>query len=168
MFIEAAERFLKEGYNANFILIGDDIFGRNGKYRKNLFTRIEASPFSSNIQVVGWQDCLSPYWPQIDCVVHTADTEPFGRVIIEAMIHGIPVIAAESCGPAEIIEDSVTGLLFKPDDIEELIRAMQKITSDKGFACKLAENARQYVVSHFRAGQTAEKITKVYEQLSKA
>ena len=165
LFIEAAERYLQEGYDANFVLIGDDIFGRDSKYKKELLVRINASSFASNIQIIDWQDDLNSFWSQIYCLIHTADAEPFGRVIIEAMIHNVSVIAAGNCGPAEIIQDGVTGLLFKSDDIKGLVRAMQRITADKGLAYRLAENARQYVSCNFQARQTSEKITKVYEKL---
>jgi glycosyltransferase involved in cell wall biosynthesis len=165
LFIKAAERFLEDGCDANFILIGDDIFGRNGKYKKSLLEKIKTSPFASRIQVEGWQDNLSQYWKKIDCFIHPADKEPFGRVIIEAMAHNVLVIAADSCGPAEIIQDSVTGLLFKPDDVEELARAMERIAADKDLMRRLSENAKQYVISNFQAEETAEKVTRVYEKL---
>jgi len=164
-FIEAAERFLQDGLTAQFILIGDDIFGRDGRYEKELINRVGASHFASHITIIGWQDNLASYWAQIDCLVHTADTEPFGRVIIEAMAHGVPVVAAAGCGPAEIITNGRTGLLFAPNNVEELLKAMKRISRDREPAHNLAINARQHIVSNFQARQTAEKIIEVYEKL---
>jgi glycosyltransferase involved in cell wall biosynthesis len=165
LFIEAAERFLTEGNKAGFILIGDDIFGRDSKYKKHLVDKIKASPFASNIKNIGWQDNMDSYWLQIDCLIHTADTEPFGRVIIEAMAYGVSVIAAAGCGPAEIIDNGKTALLFAPDDIEELFRAMKTISEDRELAHNLVRNAKDHIVSNFQASKTAEKISKVYEKL---
>jgi glycosyltransferase involved in cell wall biosynthesis len=108
---------------------------------------------------------LAPFWPKIDCLVHTAETEPFGRIIIEAMSHCIPVIAAAGGGPAEIITHGKTGLLFSPNDIEDLLKAMKTISENKHMAQNLAQNARQHVSLNFQATQTAEKITTVYEKL---
>ncbi|MHC4737941.1 MAG: glycosyltransferase family 4 protein, partial [Planctomycetota bacterium] len=165
LFIKAAERFLQDGQKARFILIGDDIFGRNCSYKKELINRVKTSPFVPDIKIIGWQDNLASYWPWIDYLVHTADTEPFGRVIIEAMVHGVPIIAAAGCGPVEIITNHKTGLLFAPDDIEKLLWAMKTISQDRELAHNLAINARQYVVSNFEARKTAERISKVYEEL---
>lgn len=164
-FIEAAESFLQDGPKARFILIGDDIFGRNSRYKKEIINRVKKSPFVSNIKIIGWQDGLASYWPKLDCLIHTADTEPFGRVIIEAMVHGVPVIAAAGCGPAEIIDNGKTALLFAPDDIEELFRAMKTISEDRELAHNLVRNAKEHIVSNFQASKTAEKISKVYEEL---
>lgn len=164
-FIEAAERFLQDGQKAQFILIGDDIFGRDSRYKKELINRVKASLFVSNIRIISWQDNLTSYWPMINCLVHTADTEPFGRVIIEAMAYGVPVIAAAGGGPAEIITDGSTGLLFDSDDLEGLIWAMKTISGNRELANNLAINARQHILSSFRARETAEGIAKVYEEL---
>lgn len=165
LFIEAAERFLQDGQKTQFILIGNDIFGRDSRYKKELINRVRASHFASNIKIIDWQGNLDSYWAQIDCLVHTADTEPFGRVIIEAMAHGVPVIAAAGCGPGEIITNNKTGLLFTPNDIEGLLDAMKTISQDRELAHNLADNAREYIISNFQASKTAEKIAKVYEEL---
>ena len=168
LFIEAAERFLQNDPNAQFILIGDDIFARDGRYKKELINRARTSPFASNIKIIGWRNNLASYWERIDCLVHTADTEPFGRVIIEAMTYGVSVIAAEDSGPAEIIADGKTGLLFAPDNIEGLFSAMKRIYEDRDLAHNLAVNGRRHVISNFQASKTAEKIARVYEELMAA
>jgi len=165
LFIEAAERFLQDGSNAQFILIGDDIFARDGKYKKELISKVMTSPFAQNIKIIGWQDNLASYWEQIDCLVHTADAEPFGRVIIEAMAHGVSVIAATGGGPAEIITNGETGLLFDPDDIDGLLEAMKTIYEDRELTDNLAINARKHIISNFQAKHTSEKIANVYEEL---
>jgi glycosyltransferase involved in cell wall biosynthesis len=165
LFIKAAERFLRDGHEIQFLLIGDDIFGRDGRYKKQLVERIKVSHFSTKIKIIDWQDDLDSYWPDIDCLIHTADAEPFGRVIIEAMMHGVPVIAAASGGPAEIITNGKTGLLFRPDDIRDLLRAMKIISENRELAYNLAENARQHIISNFQAKKTGERITKIYEEL---
>lgn len=165
IFIEAAEKYLQQGGKANFLLIGDDLFGRDSKYKQQLISRINTSPFAPNIRAIGWQNNLNPLWSKVDCLIHTADAEPFGRVIIEAMAHNITVIAAEVAGPAEIIDNGRTGFLFDPDDIDGLIAAMKTVSENRQLAHKLALNGRRDVISSFTAGKTAEEITRVYKEL---
>jgi len=165
LFVEAAERFLQDGLEAQFIIIGDDIFGRDSKYKRELINKVKASSFASYIEIIGWQNHLDKYWAQIDCLVHTAETEPFGRVVIEAMMHGVPVIAAESGGPGEIIINGNTGILFAPDDIEELIAAMKTISRDRSLVHNLVTNARGEIASKFQASETANRILQLYEKL---
>ena len=165
LFIEAAEKFLQEGLEGKFIMIGDDIFCRDSKYKKKLIDRVETSHFAKHIKILGWRDRLNSFWPKINCLVHTTDVEPFGRVIIEAMAHGIPIIAVAAGGPSEIIISGKTGLLFNIEGSEELFNAMKIIAEDRGLAHKLAINAKQYVLSTFEARKTAEDIARVYEGL---
>ncbi|MFN8451228.1 MAG: glycosyltransferase family 4 protein [Anaerolineae bacterium] len=53
-----------------------------------------------------------------DMLVHTARTEPFGRVLVEAMAAGLPVVAFDAGGPGEILKDGETGYLVRDFDID--------------------------------------------------
>jgi glycosyltransferase involved in cell wall biosynthesis len=165
VFIEAAVCFIRDGGNAEFILVGDDIFGRDALYKAKLVNKIEASGMGDKITFMGWHADMETLWSQIDCLVHTADSEPFGRVIIEAMAHKVPVIAADSGGPAEIIQDGVTGLLVKTGDIGELAQAMKRIAIDSNFARTLIDTAFNHVVTNFSAEKTAQGVKAIYQEV---
>ena len=65
---------------------------------------------------------------QIDVLVHSSVTpEPFGQVILEGMAAAVPVVAANAGGPAEILVDGVTGLLYQPGDVDSLARTMRRM-----------------------------------------
>jgi glycosyltransferase involved in cell wall biosynthesis len=164
-FLQAAAAAAGDLPNARFLLVGDDIFGRNSEYRHRLLHYVETSPIAERITLLGWQNDMARVWPQIDCLVHTADREPFGRVVIEAMLHGIPVIATDRGGPGEILEHGRTGLLVPPQDMHRLATAMVRIASDPGYAAALAAGGRQSVLSRFRASGTAERVHHIYEIL---
>lgn len=165
LFIEAAEALTAEDTLAEFMIIGDDVFGRDDEYKRWLLNRVDMSFAKSNIRLTGWQDSLDQHWRQIDCLVHTADYEPFGRVLAEAMVNAVPVIAPACGGPAEIITHAKTGLLFKPGSIEDLVQVMKKIASSKHLADRLKENAKKHVLANFRAKDTADKTKRIYQRL---
>ncbi|WP_254172963.1 glycosyltransferase family 4 protein [Planktothrix pseudagardhii] len=62
--------------------------------------------------------------------------EAFGNVAIEALACGVPVISYSRGGPTEIIRDSVTGWLVEPDNINELVQAIQKLDQIDRFVCR--------------------------------
>jgi UDP-glucose:tetrahydrobiopterin glucosyltransferase len=62
--------------------------------------------------------------------------EAFGNVAIEAMACGVPVIAYRRGGPAEIVEDGVTGFLVEPDDIDSLVQAVGNWQQLDRIACR--------------------------------
>jgi UDP-glucose:tetrahydrobiopterin glucosyltransferase len=62
--------------------------------------------------------------------------EAFGNVAIEAMACGVPVVAYRRGGPAEIVEDGVTGFLVEPDDVDALVDAVGRIDRLDRRACR--------------------------------
>jgi len=147
------------------MLVGDDIFGRDSNYKSSLLSYAENSTIAERVSFLGWQENMHEVWPKIDCLVHTAEREPFGRVIIEAMAHKIPVIAIGSCGPSEIIQEGKTGILVQPDDIEGLSEAMLKLAQDTQFASRLANAGYEHAISSFSADKTAALIQEIYEEV---
>ncbi len=59
-----------------------------------------------------------------DALVHASVHEQFGQVLVEAMACGLPTIAVDRAGPAEIVDDPDTGWLVEPDDVNALAAAM--------------------------------------------
>jgi len=165
-FLKASSLALKDIPDCRFALIGDDIFGRDFDYKMSIFNHTLFSPIKERIDFWGWQKDMKTVWPKIDCLVHCADREPFGRSIIEAMAHKIPVIAVNSYGPSEIIHNGNTGILVQPDDITELSEAMKTIYKNNRYANKLACAGYDKVASYFKAENTAKKVHELYDELS--
>ena len=70
---------------------------------------------------------------EVDALVHASVIpEPFGRVIVEGMAAGLPVVAAGAGGPDEIVTDGVDGLLYPPGDVGELAVTLQRVATDRG------------------------------------
>jgi len=151
--------------NAEFVVVGDDVFGRNRRYKRTLLQQVKDSPAAEKISILGWQPDMEQVWYKVDCLVHTACREPFGRVIIEAMAHRLPVIAADSAGPCEIIEDGRTGLLVNPERIEQLSGAMLRVARDRDFAERLAQAGYEHVKAKFSAALTAASIEGIYREV---
>ena len=62
--------------------------------------------------------------------------EAFGNVAIEAMAVGVPVIAYARGGPAEIVDDGVTGFVVPADDIDALVAAVGRISGNDRAGCR--------------------------------
>lgn len=68
--------------------------------------------------------------------------EGFGLALVEAMAAGLPVIASNTGGPAEILEDGIDGLLFKPESDEDLAEKIALLVQSPPLVEKLRKNAR--------------------------
>lgn len=62
--------------------------------------------------------------------------EAFGNVAIEALACGVPVIAYNRGGPAEIVQSGKTGWLVEPDDVDGLVQAIQRLDKIDRYTCR--------------------------------
>lgn len=164
-FLKTASQVAETLPNSRFLLVGDDIFGRDSAYKESVVRYAENLPIADKIDFTGWQKDMEKVWPKIDCLVHTAEREPFGRVIIEAMANKIPVIAIDSNGPGELIDNGKTGILVGADNEQGLKDAMLKIACDTDYANMLAHQGFEHVISNFSAQKTAYQIEQIYSEI---
>jgi glycogen synthase len=87
----------------------------------------EHAYFAGQVKFTGWQPPAEVYkwYDSADILVVPSRYEPFGMVILEGMLHGLAVVAADAGGPSEIIEDGHTGLLFPARDFQALSAALR-------------------------------------------
>jgi glycosyltransferase involved in cell wall biosynthesis len=112
-------------------------------YEAELAQCIAAFGCADRITVYPHRADIDPVWDAADVVVvPSTEPEPFGRVAIEAMGFGKPVIAAAHGGLIEIVVDGNTGLLVKPRDPAALANALQSLTNDASLRHELGQAGR--------------------------
>ena len=99
-----------------------------------------------------------------DCLLYTPDREHFGIVPIEAMYMKCPVIAVNSGGPLETVEDEVTGFLCEQTE-EAFGEAMMKIMADRNLAPKMGNAGRERVLSLFSAEAFRKQLTSIISSM---
>jgi glycosyltransferase involved in cell wall biosynthesis len=75
--------------------------------------------------------------------------EGFGVVAMEAMSHGVPVIATTAGGLGWVIEDDVSGIVVQPGDVEGLRDAIIRLRDDATLRARLGEGGRQRARERF-------------------
>ncbi|MEJ2150196.1 MAG: glycosyltransferase family 1 protein [Chloroflexota bacterium] len=77
---------------------------------------------------------LAQVYASADLFVFPAANETLGNVVLEAMASGLPVVAAGSGGPLDLVSDGETGILFDPDDPQALVEATVRLLHDRALA----------------------------------
>ncbi len=98
------------------------------------------------------------------CVVaRSGNRDGLPTVILEALLHRVPVVATDVSGIGEIIEDGVTGNLVRQRDPEALADAVQAVVKDRERALALAERGRNRVQLEFDALANHRGILELYD-----
>lgn len=104
----------------HLMIVGDALFGETN-YSDGLRKQVEKAGLSSRVHFLGFRDNIAELMQACDLVLHCSTApEPFGRVIVEAMLSRRPVIASNAGGAAEIVLDGQTGFLVAPADVTQL------------------------------------------------
>ncbi|MFC1536431.1 glycosyltransferase family 4 protein [Pseudomonadota bacterium] len=113
--LDAFEQLAKEFDGLHLVCVGA-IDPYETDWWDTLQVRSQQSDFSDRIHWVGMQKDMAQWYHGADVLFLASEREPFGRVVIEAMAHGIPVVAFNAGGPAEIITDGEQGVLVTEED----------------------------------------------------
>lgn len=123
----------------------------------------DSMKLSDRFVFLGHRSDVEDIIPMMDCIVFPSIVpEVFGRVMIEAMACGIPVVASNIGAVPEIVRDNVTGLLFDPDDMKSLADRLETVLTDSAAAIKMGEAGRKSVEELFDINEIVGKLLNVY------
>jgi glycosyltransferase involved in cell wall biosynthesis len=110
---------------------------------------------------------VSNYFNMLDVLVNISDYESFGVSVIEAMACEKPVIATNTGGLKEIIENNTFGSLVEVANIEQTTNEMEKYLLDEDLKQKVGKAARAKVVEKYNWIDNIHQMIDVYQQLLK-
>lgn len=116
--LSAAREIKKDYPNVRFQLIGFD----DGNYKEI----VEAAVRENVVEYPGFQDDVHPWITNSHAIVHPSYHEGMANVLLECAATGRPIIASDIPGCQETFEEGVSGIGFKPQDAEDLTRALRQ------------------------------------------
>ena len=163
--IEAC-RILKEK-NINFKL---KIGGSPQKQYLNEYNKIlnliEKYNLKNNIELVGWIDNTEIFYKNIDTFILPSVYEPFGIVLLEAMIHSKPIISSLAEGPSEIFKNTKNDFVFSVGDYQKLAELMIKMINNKELAKKIVEDNYKMVNEKYSLIAISRSLKEVFNKIN--
>lgn len=141
VFLDAFARAFPDG-PARAVLVGSAMFGED-EYVRGLEEQVARLGLGDRVDFRGFREDVEAELARLDVLVHCSVVpEPFGQVVVEGMVAGLPVIAADAGGPAELVQDGVDGLLVAPGDVDGLAAAMTRLAGDPDERARLGVAAQ--------------------------
>lgn len=146
------------------IFVGDDLFSEE-YYQTYLLKLVKELGLKERVKFLGFQNNVIPWMQLCDLITHTSILpEPLGRVIIEAMLCGKPVIASNAGGATELIEQYQTGWLVAPGNAEKLAQMIINIQNNLPMAKAIATTAQIQASQKFDLETINQQIIGLIEQ----
>jgi glycosyltransferase involved in cell wall biosynthesis len=137
--------------DARGVIVGEALFTEEDRaYAEALRQRAEAGDLRDRVFFAGFREDVVSWMHAVDVVVHcSTQPEPFGRVIVEAQLCGVPVIATRGGGVPDIVDDGITGKLVTPGDPLALAEAMRFLAESPATRDFLARQGRETARQRF-------------------
>ena len=143
--IKAWEIVCRDEYLSDWHL---DIFGQ-GEWRDMLQQMIDERSLQDRVTLNKPTKDIAKEYAASSMLVMSSHYEGFPMVMIEAMACGLPVVTFDyKCGPRDIIDHEINGLLVKDGDIEGLAKAMISMMRDDAARKRMGENTKKVVETY--------------------
>lgn len=163
-FIEAASKLVKAYPDLKFIIAGEPV-KQFKNYEYQLKSLVDSLHLTGKVLFIGLRRDFSAVLAITDIFVLPTLKEAFGRVLIEAMAMGKPLVATNVGGIPEVVVDGSTGILVPPRDPEAIAGALEVLIKDQEKSREMGITARKRVQDLFNIDENVRNIIKLYNTL---
>lgn len=159
VFLAVAARVRQTLPAARFLVVGD------GEQRLALEQQATALGLADAVRFLGWRADIDRLYADLDVVVLTSRNEGSPVALIEAMAAGVPVVATDVGGVADVVEHGATGLLAPVDDAAGLAGHVLRLLAAPDERRVFGDRGRAAVVATYGADRLVTDIEALYEDL---
>jgi glycosyltransferase involved in cell wall biosynthesis len=155
-FLEVAREILENHPEVHFVIAGE---GPEREKLENLARDLGLAP---RVHFLGYIRDMAAFYPAVDVLLMTSHAEGTPLTVLEAMAMGVPLVAAQVDGMAEVLEDERDAFLVPPGDVHLFARRTCRLLQDKPLADQFGQSARAKVHKHYAAPAMARQVEAVY------
>lgn len=163
IFLQIAQGILKVRNDVEFLIIGDH-FGYPGRI-EHLKAQSKLLNISDQVKFLGYCRDVPHQLSRVHVVVHPANFEAFGRVVLESIAAGRPVVGSNNGGIPEIIDDGETGFLVDIGDINGFVNAVLQLIEDKCLWENMSAAGSKRAHSRFTLDDHVKYLTDIYDEI---
>lgn len=143
LLLDGVAAIARAGIDVELLMVGD------GPLKGELLAQSRALGIESLVHWLGFRDDVGNVLAASDMYVSAIDTEGFGIAVVEAMLHGLPVVLANGGAHPELTENGRHGVLFDARDPNDFARKVIALWSDAKARASFAEAARLHATRNY-------------------
>lgn len=165
--IAAFSRHIRDNPDSELWIVGEPKFRQeNLAYDAHLRRQVATLGLADRVRFLGFREDVTRVMADIDVLLVPSENEPFGRVIIEAMSVGKPVIGTRGGGIPEIIIEAETGCLVEIGDVQRMAELLTSMQMNRALRHRLGLCGKRRVTEHFSLRRQIEQVSGIYEALT--
>lgn len=137
----------------------------DGPLREVLKLQVKSSKLEDKVLFEGYQEDLNRYYAEADAFLLTSDAEGWGRVVLEAAAHRLPIIMTNVGLAQELITNNESGFIIPVGDEHELVLAMLEFVGSPELRARLGEGAYKVFKALPKGEEQIQKQVKEWEIL---
>ena len=162
IFLRAAAEVCRHIPEVHALIVGGPSDGDPG-YVDRLKRLAHELGIESRVTFTGFRADVAPLMRACEALVHASlRPEPFGTAVLEGMGCGVPYVAMNEGGPAEMIEDGTSGMLVPPGDASAMAGALTAILADSQLRERMGKAARERFLGNLSAEVFARRHFELY------
>lgn len=154
--VEVAREVFKTAPSAGFELAGD------GPERERIKSLIADYGLEENFVLKGFTDDIMPFYRRLAVYINTSVHEGIPLSVLEAMSCGLPVVAPDTGGLKEIIDDGADGFLVKERDPSAFAGKCAMLYNDRRLLARMSAAAREKIIKDFSLKNMVAEYTALY------
>jgi L-malate glycosyltransferase len=158
--IQALARLIKKGHAAELHIAG---YAEDKRYFHKLKSSCKEIGVDEQVKWLGFVSQSESLYEKAFALLICSRSEAFGRVAVEAMAHGVPVVGTRSGGLPEIILHDKTGLLYSPGDSKVLAAMIERLILDQELYQSVTRAARDSIKEKFSVARYISNIQTLVE-----
>lgn len=163
--VQAVELLKRRGIKVTGLIVGSPFLG-NEEHLTQIHELVMNLKIKDQIVFTGELPDARPAYAAMDILALTsAQPEPFGGVVMEAMAMGVPVIATNIGGSLDQVDPEITGLLIPPADVEALADAIERLIKNPVMRQRMVVEGPQRVEKLFDLSKMTRKLESVFKKL---
>lgn len=166
LLIEAVALMREAGSTAQLALVGSPGKNADGEHLRQL-REIGNSSLGESFRWIPQVEDVPGVLRALDVLACPSHNEPFGMIILEAQVSGVPVVASASGGPLEFVSHGETGILVPPGDVRALADALEALLDEPDRRQRIAAEGASRAKVEYNADVRADRFAVLYDDLAR-